>query len=549
MAEVTVSGAGGVRGARRTTPRKLVLVGFMGAGKSTAARRVAELAGVEAVDSDRALEGELGEPIATFFEREGEQAFRDREEALVVDLLDGPAGVVALGGGALQREPVRQKLVDHVCVYLEVDAGDAWLRSAGPERPLAGDRDRFMRLHTERVGLYESVARAIVPPLSRRELDGAFEACLRFANQPVPSSVRMVWARTGAGGYPVYAGTGALGAIGSLWPGGPRSFVAADEQVWVLHGDALRGALAAGAPPAETITVTPGEPHKTLAEAERVLRRLAQAGMERSDTLVALGGGVVGDIAGFCAAVYQRGVGHVQVPTTVVAQVDSAYGGKTGVDLPEAKNYVGAFHQPEAVFTDPTLLATLPAPELRAGIPEVVKTALIAGGSLWERVRALPALAEGSVAPELPDVIEGCLRTKLGVVAEDERDRGVRAALNLGHTFAHALEAATGYGAYRHGEAVGIGLLVALQVSERELGLDSSVREEVADLLRHHGLPDRFAGPSVDELLRYAALDKKRRGDRLNLVLLRAPGDVLTGCDVSPAVLRDAIAGVRREDG
>ena len=177
-----------------------------------------------------------------------------------------------------------------------------------------------------------------------------------------------------------------------------------------------------------------------------------------------LGGGVVGDLAGFCAATYQRGIDVVQVPTTLVAQVDSAYGGKTGVDLPEAKNYVGAYHQPAAVLTDPATLATLPPAELAAGFVEVIKTALIAGGSLWERVRAIDELDPA----DLDELIFACARTKLEVVAADERDAGPRQVLNLGHTVGHAIEAATGYRRYRHGEAVGLGLLAALRLSSAD---------------------------------------------------------------------------------
>ena len=189
-------------------------------------------------------------------------------------------------------------------------------------------------------------------------------------------------------------------------------------------------------------------------------RELRTAGMTRADHVVALGGGVVGDLAGFCAATYQRGVPVVQVPTTLVAQVDSAYGGKTGVDLPQAKNYVGAYHQPAGVLVDPDTLATLPAAELAAGWVEVLKTALIAGGALWERVAAGAEVDERTIL--------ACARTKLAVVAADERDAGRRQVLNLGHTVGHAIETATGYARYRHGEAVGLGLLAALRLSGQE---------------------------------------------------------------------------------
>ena len=260
---------------------------------------------------------------------------------------------------------------------------------------------------------------------------------------------------------------------------------------------------------------------------------LAHAGMTRADHLVALGGGVVGDLAGFCAATYQRGVPVVQVPTTLVAQVDSAYGGKTGVDLPEAKNYVGAYHQPAAVLVDPGMLRTLPSAELSAGWVEVLKTALIAGGELWERV-----CAEAPGSPPGERTILACARTKLAVVAEDERDGGRRQVLNLGHTVGHAIETATGYGRYRHGEAVGLGLLAALRLSGRE-----QLRAQVRELLSARGLPVALEGAGVEEVVAAVAHDKKRIGAaNTPFVLVEAPGDVRVGCEVAPEDLHAAVA-------
>ena len=238
---------------------------------------------------------------------------------------------------------------------------------------------------------------------------------------------------------------------------------------------------------------------------------LAGLGMTRADHLVALGGGVVGDLAGFCAATYQRGVPVVQVPTSLVAQVDSAYGGKTGIDLAEAKNYVGAFHQPAGVLVDPGTLATLPPAELAAGYAEVLKTALIAGGTLWERIAADAPIDEG--------VILDCVRCKLAIVATDERDGGRRQVLNLGHTIGHAIETATGYARYRHGEAIGLGLLAALEVSGR-----GELREQVAALLAAHGLPTRTDGVDPGAVIAASARDKKRTGARVPFVVVDAPG-------------------------
>jgi shikimate kinase / 3-dehydroquinate synthase len=499
---------------------KLIFIGFMGAGKSRGTRKLAPRVGREALDVDILLEEQLGEPIATFFEREGEAAFREREQALVLELLDRPDGaLVALGGGSVELEPVRDALAGHTVVYVPVDADTAWARAEGSDRPLARDRDRFFQLHARRTPIYEDVA-----------------------------DFRMAWSDSGEDGHPVFVGPGALEAAGSLWPRGEgRAFLIADERADELHGEALRRALSGSVDVAATFGVPPGERSKSLAEAERLLRALAAAGMQRSDTIVALGGGVTGDLAGLCAATYQRGVPIVHVPTTVVAQVDSAYGGKTGVDLPEGKNYVGAFHQPAAVITDPQTLATLPEEELRAGFAEVLKTGLIRGGALWEDVRAMPPLGEALETDMglVTRVVFGCVRTKLDVVAADELDHGVRASLNLGHTFAHALESATGYERYRHGEAVALGLRVALRLSERFAGLDPAIGGEVAEALERHGLPTQFEGPATDVLLQHADRDKKRRGDRRNLVLLRAPGDVATGAEVPDAALARAIDEIR----
>ncbi len=526
---------------------KLVVIGFMAAGKSTLARHSAERLGWPLADADVVLQERLGEPIPEFFDREGEAAFRRRERDVVLELLgsSGPA-VVALGGGAVETGDVRAALEGHIVIHVDVDVDTAWARAekSSTKRPLARDRALFEALYERRLPLYESLSRAVVD--GGKEADGASEAALALMRPGVPANVRMLWSRAGTG-HPVYVGTGALGAAGALWPGSGRCFVVADEHALALHGEQLLAALAGAADVAATIAVPPGEGHKTLAEAERVLRALARGGMQRTDTLLALGGGVVGDLAGFCAATYQRGVPVVQVPTTVVAQVDSAYGGKTGVDLPEAKNYVGAFHQPAAVLTDPAVLATLPVEELRAGYAEVLKTALIAGAGLWERVLALGTL-ERAVEEDLEGlaaVVEDCARTKLHVVGADERDMGIRASLNLGHTLAHALESATGYGAFRHGEAVALGLLAALRVSEREVGLDAGVRARVRDLIAANGLATTFEGPPSDELLAHMDRDKKRRGAQRNLVLLRAPGDVVIGAEAADEVLVHAIDELR----
>src|SRR5437763_2746802 len=351
LVEAGAAAAPGTDGAGRA----LVLVGFMGAGKSSTARMLAAELGAQALDSDREIERELGEPIADFFDREGEAAFRAREEEIVLRLLSDPrARVVALGGGSLGSERVREAVARHVVVHLEVDPAEAWRRASNKGRPLARDQARFTQLHGDRAALYDSVAHAILPAgdrnMPRRAL-AALEA-LRGA----PPGTRLVWAAARSGDYPVFLGRGLL-AAGFLHPRDGRRFAVTDGHV-AASGHAIRADA--------TITIPGGEAEKTLARAEEVLRELARSGATRADLVVAVGGGVVGDLAGFCAAVYQRGMRHVQVPPTLVAQVDSAYGGKTGVDLPEGKNYVGAYRQPAAVLVDTGTLDTIPEEELAA---------------------------------------------------------------------------------------------------------------------------------------------------------------------------------------
>jgi shikimate kinase / 3-dehydroquinate synthase len=508
-----------------------VLIGFMGAGKSTAAAELAEALGVVARDSDALLEERLGRPVARDFELRGEPAFRASEEELVCELLTGAGAhdVIALGGGSVLSARVREALAPHLTVLLDVDPAIAWERvhasQDGAERPLARDREEFLSLHSQRRGIYEELADAVLPDLPAGGVPATLSA-LRALSRAAPGA-RLLWASSASADYPVFVGRGLLTAdrLGEIWPfdrSRSRSFCVSDETAFALYGERL-GGLAA------TVTIAPGEDSKTLAGAERVWRGLLAAGMTRADHVVALGGGVVGDLAGFCAATYQRGVPVVQVPTTLVAQVDSAYGGKTGVDLPEAKNYVGAYHQPAAVLVDPDTLSTLAPAELAAGWVEVLKTALIAGGGLWE------AVAAGGEVDER--MILGCVRTKLAVVADDERDAGRRQVLNLGHTVGHAIETATGYARYRHGEAVGLGLLVTLRLSGQD-GLRARVRE----LLLQRGLPVSLNGASADAVLEATERDKKRLGASVPFVLVSEPGDVRFGCEVAAERLRDAVA-------
>ncbi len=396
--------------------KHLVLVGFMGAGKTTIGAEVARRLGREFRDVDAAIEAREG-PIAQLFAEHGEPGFRLIEAEFIRSECDRrePA-VIAVGGGAVETRELLETL-DVFNVHVVVDADTAWQRVQGSRRPLAQDETEFRRRYDLRQPLYDEVADA-----RARDADDVILAA--------------------AG---VHVETDALHLLRDLVPGhGPAALVT-EPVVDGIHGADAQLAFSF----AETHELPSGEAAKELAEVERLWRALR---IGRDGTIVALGGGSLTDAAGFAAATYLRGCSWVPVPTTLVGQVDAAIGGKTAIDIPEGKNLVGAFHWPVRTVIDPALLETLPAAERLNGMAEVVKTGLLAGDSLWE----------------LPDaeLVRRCAAFKSAVCLRDPRDEGPRHVLNLGHTFAHALEAAAGY-TLPHGRAVALGLLAALRLSGR----------------------------------------------------------------------------------
>jgi shikimate kinase / 3-dehydroquinate synthase len=500
----------------------IVFIGFMGAGKSTALA-AARKAGMETVEIDELMEREFGKPIRQAFEEDGEKAFRAREAEIVGGLLErADGGAIALGGGSVLSERVCEALGRHIVVLLEIEAAEAWRRIEGTERPLATSEADVERLLAQRLPLYEELADAVVPMASQGVVERALPAIQALAQ--MPARTRLLWASSASGDYPVLIGRGLLDS--DWWPLSSRCFGISDPVVARLYADHLPSLE-------QMLVVAEGEEAKSMAEAERVLRLLAQAGMRRDDHLVALGGGVIGDFTGFCAHVYQRGVPVVHVPTTLVSQVDSAYGGKTGVDLPEGKNYIGAYQQPAAVLADTATLDSLPSWELRSGFVEALKTGLLAGGWLWDRVRGIEDLSE-----PLDDVVFACARYKCAVVAADERDAGWRNVLNLGHTVGHAIEGASTYTHHHHGEAIGLGLLAALRLSEAP-----ELRAEVEAILQRFDLPTRFDAEAlpVEAILETLQYDKKRTAAGIGFVLLSEPGDPRVGQRIDPDKVRAAV--------
>jgi len=345
----------------------------------------------------------------------------------------------------------------------------------------------------------------------------------------------------GAGfrGYDVRVGTGLLRDIGAhLRPfARGRIVVVADETVARLHGPALSQALAISGLGHELITVPPGEGSKSFVQLERVLDRMIELGLDRRDLVLAFGGGVVGDLAGLAAALFMRGIDYVQVPTTLLAQIDSSVGGKTAIDTPRGKNLVGAFHQPRLVLADIRVLATLPERQLRSGWAEALKHGLICDAAYFDELAGPGAVGLAGDVAALEQAVVRSVRIKAGIVAEDEKEAGRRALLNLGHTFGHAIEAELSFDEtmLTHGEAVALGCALAFRYSAAQELCGSAQAERVESVFSAAGLPTRLeqAGPfRARALLRRMAGDKKAEGGCLTLVLARAIGDAFVSKEV-----------------
>lgn len=327
--------------------------------------------------------------------------------------------------------------------------------------------------------------------------------------------------KAGGASYPIHLQRGVLGAAGPLFMGG-RVFILSDETVWGLHGGTFIQSLDAAGVGWQAHIIRPGEPSKTGETLFAVYAALAKGGFSRSDWFCSLGGGVVGDLGGMAAATYLRGMRFAQVPTTLLAQVDSSIGGKVAIDLPEGKNLVGAFYQPSFVVIDPDVLRTLPEEQFASGMGEVIKHGAIADAALFGRLEALGG--RGAMERRLPSILAANLKIKRAVVARDERDEGPRMVLNFGHTIGHALEKQAGFVGLTHGQAVAIGMCHITAKSEQMGVTAPGTAARLTALCRAFGLPTRLPQGSRDGLLQTMALDKKVRGGVITVVLLREIG-------------------------
>jgi 3-dehydroquinate synthase len=543
-----------------TTPN-IILTGFMGTGKTAVGQAVAERLGRWFVDMDAVIERRAGKPVSAIFAQDGEPAFRRMEADLCRELAGEHNLVIATGGGALISEDNRMALGQSgllICLHAPVDAILARLDGAD-DRPLLAGSERQARVEAllaQRAAAYAAIPHHI--DTDGLSVEQVAERVIRLAQWVGPGPVRIPVSYPG-GGYEILIGDGLLVEMGramldaGLRPG--RCAVVSQPAIVAAHaGRLVDGLREAGFDPA-VIEMPDGEAHKTLATAAGLYDAFVAAGLDRRSPVLALGGGVVGDVAGYAAATYLRGVPFVQVPTSLLAMVDASVGGKTGVDLPQGKNLVGAFKQPALVVIDPETLKTLPSDEFRSGLAEVVKAGMIGDPGLFEAMEGrrgevsspsptnAPPPKGGETPPlRLPDLIARAVRVKVAVVQEDPFEQGRRAVLNLGHTFGHAYETLSGY-QLRHGEAVSIGLAAATRLAARLALCEPVLVERVETLLGRLGLPTRAQGFSPKQVLAAMATDKKRVGRELRFVLPRTIGDV----DVFDKVSHDDVLAVLHE--
>jgi shikimate kinase/3-dehydroquinate synthase len=512
----------------------IVITGFMGTGKSSVGREVARRLDRPFVDMDVEIEARAGKAISEIFQGDGEPAFRAIEAQLCRELSQQRGLVIATGGGALVNPGNRRRMMacgPVFCLSSDVDQILARLAQA-QDRPLLDVADR--RLEIERLLADRQEAYATIP----RQIDTTSLAVDKVAAQVIGQAISVLLPVSYPGGsYPIHVGRGILGHIGELVRDaarGERVAVVTNPTVAHWYLDPVLTSLdEVGLRP--TFCLMPdGEAHKTLSTLSDLYDQFVDHGLDRGSTVLALGGGVTCDVAGFTAATYMRGVPVVQVPTTLLAMVDASVGGKTAVDLPQGKNLVGAFKQPALVAVDPAVLDTLPEAEIASGMAELIKHGILADAELFE---ALEATRPG--ADDWVRWIARSLQVKIDVVEQDPFEGGLRAVLNLGHTVGHALEQLSGF-SLRHGEAVSIGLVAAARIAV-VLGLaEPGLPARVTAAMVTHGLPVACPPYAPDEIWETMGRDKKKRGQSLRWVLPHAIGAI----EIVEDVPRDVVTGV-----
>ena len=534
----------------------LVITGFSGTGKSIVAKEVARRLNWEFLDTDDEIVRQTGKPITAVFRDDGEARFREHERQTIREACRQKQLVIAIGGGAIV-DPRNYELLAEtgLIVCLEAKPEIIYERlfreaACSPEtevRPLLAvenPMERIKQLKSNRQSYYTkadwtihtdylSIGEVAEEIIKAWKLLSRTDGC-QLLNANDKDIACMV--RTTTQSYPIFVGYGLLGKLGEKMKQAALSGAAtiiSDQDVFSLYGRKVEGILKSAGFSVNTFVVPAGEETKSMDCATKIYDFLVEYRAERDDIIIALGGGMVGDLAGFVAATFLRGIPWIQVPTSLVAMVDASIGGKVGVNHPEGKNLIGSFYQPNLVLADPQTLSTLPRRELTSGWAEVIKHGLALDEGFVQFLESNVGKLTKLEPELLTQAIAGSGAIKAQVVSQDEKEReGKRTILNYGHTIAHGLEAATQYRRFLHGEAVAIGMVGAAKLSQRLGLLPSAAVERQQDLLRKFGLPTGFSGLDLTEITRAMELDKKVKEKAIRWVLLQDIGRTLIRSDV-----------------
>jgi shikimate kinase/3-dehydroquinate synthase len=532
----------------------IFLYGPPGSGKSTIGRLLAKRLERPFIDIDSEIEKSAGKAITQIFEDDGEISFRNLESSTICQFSKHAPSIIALGGGALLRPQNRECAETHgsvLCFTADLQTLQARVSKAPNQRPLIKGEEEPEKKQSPLAKLLKT----------RAAHYGSFPLTLKVSDMPAESTtdnVQMILGQYRVSGmgnpYSVYTGPNLLQKTGELFIEaklGERCVIVGDENTAPLYGTVVADSLEKSGIRSSLITIPAGESHKTIDTVGYLWKQFMEAGIERGDTVIAMGGGVTGDLTGFAAATWLRGIKWVSMPTTLLAMCDSGLGGKTGADLPEGKNLIGAFHPPALVIADTQTLATLPVREIRCGLAESIKHAVIADPGLLdtlEKFTFCKLASDESIceslrnAEWLPQFVARSMAVKIRIICEDPFEKGVRASLNLGHTIGHGIEVATGF-ALQHGEAVAIGTVREAEIAEAMQLTEVGVAESLSKLFSKVGLPVNVpAGIDIDEVLKAITKDKKKAGGKIHFALPIAIGKVQTGVIVENDLLRKKIS-------
>ena len=544
----------------------IILVGMMGAGKTTIGKALASSLDKEFVDSDHEIQERTGVKIPVIFEIEGEAGFRKRESEALLELSQKRNIILATGGGAILNPENRQLLKrSGIVIYLRASVNDLYRRTRHDKnRPLLQTQNLYARLnelYVQRDALYRETAhviidsgkqgvRFLVQKLINKLISIDFNTIMQGDQNNIMQTITVDFTPLAEKrSYPIHIGHGILQHVDLIVSCLPQKRVAivSNSTVAPLYLEKLQTALEKQGVRTMPIILPDGETHKNWETLNIIFDALLKNHCERNTTILALGGGVVGDLTGFAAATYLRGVPFIQIPTTLLAQVDSSVGGKTGINHPLGKNMIGAFYQPLMVLADSATLNTLPDRELRAGLAEVIKYGLIRDPAFfdWLEQNMHRLLARDPVT--LNEAIQRSCENKAEIVAADEKEKGIRALLNLGHTFGHAIENGMGYGVWLHGEAVAAGTVMAAELSRRMKLIGEADVQRIRKIFIQAGLPVVAPEMPAEKYLELMLLDKKVESGKTRFIVLNRIGEAVMRADITPAVLNETILACMTE--